>query len=66
MDCATRTRLFQAALVLLRRLGEPRPVALVVEDLQWAGIVVLEELGHGVDAVHGPRSALDCQPVRPA
>ncbi|MBN2005858.1 MAG: AAA family ATPase [Anaerolineae bacterium] len=48
-----RLRLFDALAACLEKLSEPRPVLLVLEDLQWAGeatLSLLEFLAHRVSA----------------
>ncbi|HEY7483980.1 MAG TPA: AAA family ATPase [Streptosporangiaceae bacterium] len=42
---ADRTRLFEQLLTLLRRLAEPAPVVLVIEDAQWADRSTRDLLG---------------------
>jgi predicted ATPase len=40
-----RARLYDALADVLRRLASPRPMLLVLEDLQWAGSATIEALG---------------------
>jgi tetratricopeptide (TPR) repeat protein len=54
-----RYRVFSAVTALLRRLSARRPVALVLEDLQWADGLSMDLLGHLVRNLVFPAQELD-------
>ena len=53
-----QTRLFDAFLVLLERLGERRPVVLIAEDLHWADRSTRDLLGFVARRLRGERVAV--------
>jgi len=53
-DEFARQRLFTAVSTVLEKLGELRPLALVLEDVHWADLTTLDILEHLLDRPHPP------------